>query len=97
MDRESTRLGSYPAMTAQHRDPTDPAILAASVRDLALEARRIINDTARNPFEVGALSRRIDDLQRLVPGQTTSELSRWLNNLSREVHAVPRLERKVRV
>lgn len=95
MDGESLRFRSYSAMTTKQRDPFDPAILAASVRDVAIEARRILNDSARNPFEVGALSKRINDLQRQVPRRSASELSRWLENLSREVDSDPQREQMV--
>ncbi|AGA29079.1 hypothetical protein [Singulisphaera acidiphila] len=85
MDGEALRFRSYSAIATKQRDPSDPALLAASVRDVAIEARRILNDSARNPFEVGALSKRINDLQSQVPRRSANELSRWLENLSREV------------
>ncbi|SIN77615.1 hypothetical protein SAMN05444166_0779 [Singulisphaera sp. GP187] len=97
MDEEFLSLGSRATMTANSRETFDPAFLAASVRDLAIEARRILNDSARNPFEVGALSRRITDLQSQVPNRTPSELSRWLENLSREVGSDPRKDQRVTV
>ena len=98
MDGDFLRLGSNSAMTTkQQRETFDPAILAASVRDVAIEARRILNDSARNPFEVGALSKRINDLQSQVPSRSTSELSRWLESLSREVESDPMKDRTVPV
>lgn len=97
MDAECLRRGSYSAMTTKTRDMSDPAILAASVRDVAIEARRILHDAARNPFEVGELSKRIKDLQSQVPSRATSELSRWLANLSREVESGPKRVQVVQV
>lgn len=72
-------------MTTKNRETFDPAALAASVRDLALEARRILNDTARHPFEVGALADRIHLLQNQAKCCSSDELSRWLENLSHQV------------
>jgi|GEM_PF-5976597 len=72
-------------MTTKNRETFDPATLAASVRDLAIEARRILNDTARHPYEVGALADRIHDLQSQARDCSSDELSRWLENLSRKV------------
>jgi hypothetical protein len=97
MDGDFLRPRSYSTMTTKPkpRETSDPAVLAASVRDVAIEARRILNDSARNPFEVGALSKRINDLQSQVPSHSTSELSRWLKNLSREVDSNPKTDRKV--
>jgi hypothetical protein len=76
-------------MTTKQRATFDPAILAASVRDVAIEARRILKDSAREPYELGALTRRIHVLQRQAQGCSTGELSRWLENLSREVKTEP--------
>jgi hypothetical protein len=74
-------------MTTKQRETFDPATLAASVRDVAIEARRILKGSAREPYELGALTRRIHLLQGQAKGCSTGELSRWLENLSREVES----------
>jgi hypothetical protein len=74
-------------MTTKQRVTFDPATLAASVRDVAIEARRLLKDSAREPYEVGALTQRIHILQGQAQGCSTGDLSRWLENLSREVES----------
>ena len=76
-------------MTKQRREPFDPATLAASVRDVAIQARRILKDSAREPYEVGALTSRINVLQTQAENFSTNELSRWLASLSRRVESDP--------
>lgn len=65
----------------------DPAALAASVRDLASQASRVLRNPASRPFEIRALSRRITFLQRHVPGCPSNDLSRWLESLMIQVEA----------
>ena len=74
-------------MTIIQRESFDPATLAASVRDVALQARRLLRDNARKPYEVGALASQINALQSQARGFSSDELSRWLDNLSRQVES----------
>lgn len=71
---------------------TDPARLAESVRDLAVEARRILNSPAHHPHELRDLSRRIRVIREQVPGRPTNDLSRWLETLSRHVETRRRVD-----
>jgi hypothetical protein len=78
-------------MMEQH-EPLDPATLATSVRELALRARRILNNPPTRLIEVRALSRRIALLQLHVPAGRSSELSRWLESLLDKVKASEQVE-----
>jgi hypothetical protein len=71
----------------EQKEPLDPAVLAASVREIALRARQILKHPATRLFELRALSRRIAFLQLQAPGGKSSELSRWLESLYRKVKA----------
>lgn len=97
MDGEFLRIGFHSTMTTKQKETFDPATLAASVRNVAFEARRILNDSARSPYEVGALTRRINDLRNQVPSRSSSELSRWLKSLSCKVESDPKRHQKVTV
>jgi hypothetical protein len=74
---------------------TDPARLAESVRDLAVEARRILSSPVHHPHELHDLSRRIGVIREQVPGRPATELSRWLETLSRHVETRRRVDRPV--
>jgi hypothetical protein len=70
----------------------DPAALAASIRELAYDARRILNDPTRSPFELRGLSLKIGQLQGQLAEERGGELNRWLDSLSRKVQADPTIE-----
>lgn len=67
----------------------DPAVLAASVRQVAYEAYDVLVTAQPKPrtFELVALSRRVELLKRHVPGRPSSELARWLANLGEKVES----------
>jgi hypothetical protein len=63
----------------------DPAFLAGEVRDLAYDARRLLNSPSTEHFELRELSRRISDLQDQIRGQPFHELACWLENVRRRL------------
>lgn len=73
------------ALMVEPRPILDPAALAASIRELAYEARRVLNDPARRPFELRSLSRRIGVVRQQTIDQPGSELARWLESLACKV------------
>jgi hypothetical protein len=73
---------------------TDPAALAASVREIALRARRVLRDPCQTDLELRDLSRRIDQIRHSVPRSPANPLALWLENLSREVDAEKARERR---
>jgi hypothetical protein len=58
----------------------DPAHFAARVRQIALDAHRILNDPFVTSRELVELSGRLDELWRNCPGHRSSGLDRWLRN-----------------
>ena len=76
---------------SQHNDP---AVLAASVREIALEARRILRDPCQSELELSDLSLRIDQIRRSVPPSPANPLALWLETLAREVDAEHTLHRR---
>ncbi len=69
--------------------PTSGAVMAAAVRQFAIQARRAMVDSASGGDGTENLSGRIAVLQNMMQGQPPSDLTRWLENLRRRVEATP--------
>lgn len=72
-------------MTVSPPAPTDAASLAASVRQLALQAHRVLSDPASDPAEARELSRRASGLRSQLRGRSTLAVERWLDSLERKL------------
>jgi hypothetical protein len=64
---------------------SDPAALAARLRELAFDAHRALNDPLVTTVEVGDLSRRINNLRESARSAGLSEIDRWLQQAQRRV------------
>ena len=62
----------------------DGMSLARSVRALAAQARRTLNDPADGP-DARELLEKIDGLERLIDARSSEGLSRWVASLRRKV------------
>jgi hypothetical protein len=71
-------------------DIRDEVPYAQEVRDLALQAHRLLREEAREPLdgdlrEFRAVLRRIDSLRRRLSQARRSDLLRWLERLKQQV------------
>jgi hypothetical protein len=66
--------------------PCDGAPLAASIRSLASQAHRTLNHP-NGGDDHQDLARQVDDLRRCLADDPSSELARWLEDLSRRIEA----------
>jgi hypothetical protein len=73
-------------LTIHHRLPT--AVLAATVRSLAHRVDRLRTDPAADPRTARLLLQRIACLEGQLREQPAEELSRWTENLRRQVEAL---------
>jgi len=62
--------------------------LAAEVRDLAIDARRILAAGQCGPREIAIVSRRVARLLAWMDGDPPSPTCRWLENLQRQVRGL---------
>jgi hypothetical protein len=67
--------------------PCDGAPLAASIRSLALQAHRTLNDPAGGGHDHQDLTRQVEDLRRCLADDPSSELALWLEDLGRRIEA----------
>jgi hypothetical protein len=65
----------------------DPHLLAEAIRDLAAQAYQTLHDPLTDAQGTRELSRRIADLQGVIGGLASDDLSLWLENLRRRVDA----------
>jgi hypothetical protein len=65
----------------------DPRVLAEEIRDLAAQAYQTLHDPLTDARGTRELSRRIADLQGVIGGLASDDLSLWLENLRRRVDA----------
>ncbi len=63
-------------------DPIMPAELAVRVRQLALDAHRVLKDPSATSGELVELSRKIDDLRRSCPSLSSRQIEHWLQSAS---------------
>jgi hypothetical protein len=70
-----------------HASPCDGVPLAASIRSLAAQAHRALNDPAAGGDDYQDLARQVDDLRRCLGDNPSSELARWLEDLGRRIEA----------
>lgn len=80
-----------------HDSPNDPAIFAAEVRDLAIEAQHALNSYPVSASRLREALRRISRLQNENPGMTSEDLAGWLANLRRELESHLASRRPARV
>jgi hypothetical protein len=66
--------------------PCDGAPLAASIRSLATQAHRILNDPDGG-HDHRDLARQVDDLRHCLADDPSGELARWLEDLGRRIEA----------
>jgi len=59
----------------------DPGQFASSIRQLALDAHRVLNDPLSRRDQLEELSSRIDVLRRSSPVDWTSGMNRWLRSV----------------
>jgi hypothetical protein len=89
-------------------DIRDEVPYAQEVRDLALQAHRLLREEAREPLDgdlpdFRAVLRRIDSLRRRLSQERRSDLLRWLERLRHQVerrrpmpsHSIPSSREKV--
>ncbi len=65
----------------------DPAVLADEVRDLAIDAHRVLNAPTTENRDIADLSRRIAHLQGQIRGSSFDELAGWLASVRQRVEA----------
>ena len=73
-----------------NNDIRDEVHYAQEVRDLALQAHRLLREEAREPLDgdlpdFRAVLRRIDSLRRQLAQERRSDLMRWLGRLRHKV------------
>lgn len=74
--------------------PDAPA-LAAEVRQLALLAHRLLNESAPDADARLDLSRRLNRLRRQVrAGRASESVARWLDRLDQRLEAAPTFDRR---
>lgn len=64
---------------------SDPAALAARIRELAVEVHRALNDPFVPAVTLAGLSRRIKELRKATRSTRLSEIDRWLHQVQRRV------------
>ncbi len=71
------------------RDTADgfvsPAELASRVRQLAMDAYRVLKDPAATSGELVELSRKIDDLRRSCESLSSRQIDHWLQSAAEQV------------
>jgi hypothetical protein len=74
-------------LTADAPCPCDGATLATSVRSLATQVHRTLNDPAAGGPGTRDLARQVDHLRRCLADRASSDLARWLEGLRRRIEA----------
>jgi hypothetical protein len=74
-----------PMPTADAPCPCDGATLATSVRCLAAQVHRTLNDPAAGGPATRDLARQVDHLRRCLADRASSDLARWLEGLRRRI------------
>ena len=65
--------------------PTDASALAAAVRQLAIEAHRLLADPSCPSSQVRDLSLRLSGLRRELRVRSNSSVTRWIDKLEEKI------------
>lgn len=65
--------------------PTDAASLASAVRQIALQAHRVLAEPAPSAFEIQELSQSLANLRRQLRGRSTGSVMRWLDSFDQKL------------